>query len=132
MQAGVLDWDNPTDINNTLVPFFAPEPTPIDVKVILYGNVSDIYSLYNYDQEYLSSVYTSTDLKIYFKLDEYGNDFAKFISQLAQSRGLLPISIDAINRIIRECCRRAESQTEFLFNTDYLLNDIVDLKNLFT
>lgn len=122
LQAGVLDWDNPTDINNTLVPFFAPEPTPIDVKVILYGNVSDIYSLYNYDQEYLSSVYTSTDLKIYFKLDEYGNDFAKFISQLAQSRGLLPISIDAINRIIRECCRRAESQTEFLFNTDYLLN----------
>lgn len=111
---GTIDWENPTEIPGAVVPFFAPEPTPVNVRVILTGSLMDIADLYNYDPEASAAVYLRTDLNSYFKLsDQYAN-FKAYLHTLAHNRQLLPFEAEAIDRLVRFSCRNAESQNEFL------------------
>lgn len=116
LEQGVLDWDNPTEQPVVVVPFFAPEPTPINVKVILTGSLMEIAELYNYDPEASSSIYIRTDLNSYFKLADNAQKFASYLKGLAKNRQLLPFNDEAIQRLMRFSCRQAESQSEYLID----------------
>ncbi len=116
LKAGLLDWENPTENPTSLVPFFAPEPTPINVRIILVGSYLNIAELYNYDPEIQSAIYLRTDLTSYFNLQKYGKSFLQYLYTLANKLKLLPFSDESMLRLVRESCRYAESQTEFLIN----------------
>lgn len=122
LKSGLLDWDNPTESPSSLVPFFAPEPTPINVRIILTGSFLSIAELYNYDPEIQSAIYIRTDLNSYFNLNKYGKLFTQYLQKLAEKKNLLPFTNDSIKSLIRLSCRSAESQTEFLINEHKLVS----------
>lgn len=130
LSSGLLDWENPTESSSGLVPFFSPEPTPINVKVILVGNIGEIAELYNYDPECYSSFYIRSDLTSFFNLNEHAQKFYDYVKNLITTKKLIPFTDDAIKRLLRLSCRQAESQKEFTINEQSISNILREANGL--
>ena len=126
LKLGVLDWDNPNESPLSVVPFFSPEPTPINVRIILVGSYYSIAELYNFDPEVQSAVYLRTDLNSYFKLKDNQALFTKYLHNLAKRLNLINFSDEAILRLIRFSSRAAESQNEVLINEHKLSSLMIE------
>ncbi|MGN1392814.1 MAG: AAA family ATPase [Succinivibrionaceae bacterium] len=122
LDSGLLDWENPTESTISIVPFFSPEPTPINVKVILVGSVSEFAELYSYDPECTNSFYIKTDINAFFNIKNHAQQFYQFIDTTVKNKNLLPFDNDSKKRLLRVCCRRSESQKEFILSEQYILN----------
>ena len=86
-----------------------PEPIPIDVKVILIGERLFYYLLYHYDPEFKELFKVSADFEDEMPRDDASmTHFAQMIGTIAHNDGLLPLSRDAVGRVIEHASRKAE------------------------
>ncbi len=116
MQQGYLDWESPLDNQVSIVPFFSPEPTPINVRLIIIGPYYKIADLVYLDPSALDLIYLRTDFASTFKAEQYAQQFGLYIKNKAKKLDLLPLSPEAIGALYRFSCRMAESQIEFAIN----------------
>jgi len=90
-----------------------PEPIPIDLKVVLIGERLFYYLLYHYDPDFKELFKVSAD----FEEDIPRNDensllYAQMIGTIAQKSGLLPLSAQAVARVIEHSAREAQNATK--------------------
>ncbi len=86
-----------------------PEPIPINLKVILIGERIFYYLLHRHDPEFAELFKVSAD----FEDDMPRNDtstalYARMIGTVARNDALLPLSADAVARVIEHASRQAE------------------------
>jgi predicted ATP-dependent protease len=85
-----------------------PEPIPLDVKIVLIGERWLYYLLCRYDSEFGSLFKVAADLDDDLERnDQNVQQYARMIASQAQSSNLLPLSAEAIQRVIEERARRA-------------------------
>ncbi|WP_373070385.1 AAA family ATPase [Sulfurimonas sp.] len=83
-----------------------PEPIPIDVKVVIVGERMLYYLLYEYDPDFKELFKVSAD----FEEDVPRNDeniqlYAQMIGTISKQDKLLPLTPDAVARVIEESSR---------------------------
>lgn len=130
LESGLLDWENPVEITTNIVPFFNPEPTPINVKVIIAGSYFEIAELHNLDPLCDRSFYLRTDISSYFSIREHGKDYLSYIRSLVSYNGYLPVNDEAALRLLKFSCRQAESQKDFVLDENTLTNIICEASGL--
>ena len=59
---GVLDWENNYQENSNLVPFFEPEPTLINLNLVLVGDYIDISDFYALDIDAIENIELKSEL----------------------------------------------------------------------
>ena len=102
-----------------------PDPIPLDVKVVLFGDRSLDYMLSNLDP----------DLTRHFKVladfdDEFNRDhdnelmLARMIGGMAQQEGLKPLDRDAVARVIDHAARLADDQQRLTLRVE-LIRDLL-------
>ena len=113
-----------------VVPFFNPEPTPINVKVIIAGSYFEIAELHSIDPLCAKSFYLRTDISTFFSVKEHGKDYLSFIKSLSSYNGFLPVNDTAALRLLKFSCREAESQKDFVLDETTLTNVICEASGL--
>ncbi|HEY9120236.1 MAG TPA: ATP-binding protein, partial [Marinobacter sp.] len=88
-----------------------PEPIPLDVKIVLFGDRDTWMLLQVYDAEFAELFRVTAD----FENEMWRNDdsqllYAKFISSLVREKSLLHCSNKAVARVIEHSSRMAEHQ----------------------
>jgi lon-related putative ATP-dependent protease len=85
-----------------------PEPIPVDLKVILIGERLFYYLLYHYDPEFKELFKVSADFEDEMPRDEASMTlYAQMIGTIADNDGLLPLSPEAVGRVIEHASRHA-------------------------
>lgn len=130
LSAGTADWENPAEFSQSVVPFFNPEPTPVDVKVIVVGNYGDIADLYGVDPDCGDAFYLRTDVTAYFPVKERGRDYLAYLRGLSAHAGCLPLNREASLRLLRRACRLAETQTGFILDETGDANIIIEASGI--
>lgn len=86
-----------------------PEPIPLDVKVILIGERIFYYLLYHYDPEFKELFKVSADFEEDMpRTEENSRLYAQMIGTVARQSGLLPLSAEAVARVIEHGAREAQ------------------------
>ena len=86
-----------------------PEPIPLDLKVILIGERIFYYLLYHYDPDFKELFKVSADFEEEMaRTDENSLLYARMIGTIANKSGLLPLSADAVARVIEHSAREAQ------------------------
>jgi Lon-like ATP-dependent protease len=113
---GSLDWATDDDATPP-VPFFQPEATPLDLKLILVGDFVSIGDFNLLDSEFAEQVFLRTDL-----LDEVAvtpDSQLQLIGLLSHIRhrwDLVDFDAGAILELLRFACRLCEHQRLFSFD----------------
>jgi len=91
-----------------------PEPIPIDVKVVLTGERMFYYLLYQYDPDFqeLFKVNADFDNEIP-RNDENHQLYAQMIGTLAKRHDLLPLTPEAVARVIEHSSREVSHSLKF-------------------
>jgi len=102
-----------------------PQPIPIDVKIVIIGDVELYYLLYQYDQEFKELFKVKADFKSEMELSKESTyKIVQFISRECQENNFLPLNRQAVAKIIEYLSRRVDSQkkvtTKFTIITDLL------------
>lgn len=85
-----------------------PEPIPLDVKVVLLGERTLYYLLYQLDPDFGELFKVAADFEEEMERDEANNQiYARFISSLAHREELHPFARQAVARIIEYSARLA-------------------------
>lgn len=86
-----------------------PEPIPIDVKVVLFGEREHYYLLQQYDPEFdeLFEIAADFDDEVE-RNDDSTRELACVLAQIARERGLRPLEAAAVARVVEEASRLAE------------------------
>ena len=85
-----------------------PEPTPLNVKVVLLGDPLLYYLLKQYDPEFGVMFKVAADFSEDLPRNEESNTlYARLIASLLQRDQLKPLDRNAVARVIEECSRRA-------------------------
>lgn len=88
-----------------------PEPIPLNVKIILFGDRSTYLLLQHYDPEFKELFKVTADFESEMpRTVESQEHYAKFISSLVHDKGFLHCDKKAIGRIIEYSSRLAEDQ----------------------
>lgn len=83
-----------------------PEPIPLDVKVILFGERLFYYLLYEYDPEFSELFKVAADFEETMERSADNNLlYARLIGTLARKTGLLPLHRSAVARVIEHSAR---------------------------
>lgn len=109
---GVLDWENNYQENSNLVPFFEPEPTLINLNLVLVGDYIDISDFYALDIDAIENIELKSELVQTIdsnRLDE----FVGFLSYIRQSYELRDFTADAVSVICDYASRQCGTRTEF-------------------
>ena len=110
LATGYLDWSAPED-TPPQTPFFQPEATPLDIKLILVGDRISIADFNLLDNEFSEKTFLRTDLITEFPYDE--DSVAQFTGLLCHIRHhweLLDFDASAIKELMRFSCRLCEHQ----------------------
>lgn len=110
LATGYLDWSAPED-TPPQTPFFQPEATPLDIKLILVGDRISIAEFNLLDNEFSEKIFLRTDLITEFPYDE--DSVAQFTGLLCHIRHhweLLDFDASAIKELMRFSCRLCEHQ----------------------
>lgn len=90
-------------------PSLEPEPMPLRVKVVLFGERIDYYLLREYDPEFAALFKVAADFDDALPRDaDSTRQYARLIASLARQNGLRPLARDAVARIIEHSARLAE------------------------
>jgi lon-related putative ATP-dependent protease len=90
-----------------------PEPVPINLKVVLIGERLFYYLLYHYDPEFRELFKVSADFENDMPRDEGSIElYAKMIGTIATNDNLLPLSHEAVARVIEHASRHAEHRSK--------------------
>jgi lon-related putative ATP-dependent protease len=103
--------DLPQRIGYANVRSLAPEPIPLDVKVILIGDSAMYQLLYAYDPEFreLFKVKAEFDSTMQ-RTDGNVRNYAGFFATLAANENLKHLDASAMARLVEHSCRLAEDQ----------------------
>ena len=103
--------DLPQRFGYTTVRSLAPEPIPLDVKVILIGDSTMYQLLYAYDAEFkeLFKVKAEFDSTMERTLENVRN-YSSFFAALVANENLKHLDASAMARLIEHSCRLAEDQ----------------------
>lgn len=100
-----------------------PEPIPLDVKIILFGDRSTYMLLQNYDPEFEELFKVTADFENEMpRTQESQIQYAKFISSLVHEKGFLHCDKKAVSRIIEYSSRQAEHQRKLSLQASEISN----------
>lgn len=113
LEEGTLDWSGNYQDSPNIVPFFEPEPTAINLSVVLVGDYIDMVEFFNLDSDSIESI----DLKASLSetLDTEKTDFfVGYLETLRRKHGLLDFSRGAVERICRHAQRSCGTKAEYM------------------
>lgn len=100
-----------------------PEPIPLDVKIILFGDRSTYMLLQNYDPEFEELFKVTADFENEMpRTHDSQMQYAKFISSLVHEKGFLHCDKKAVSRIIEYSSRQAEHQKKLSLQASEISN----------
>jgi lon-related putative ATP-dependent protease len=100
-----------------------PEPIPLDVKIILFGDYHTYQLLTNYDPEFSELFRVTADFEDEMpRNDESEFQYARFISSFVHDNGLLHCDRKAIARIIEHSSRLAGDQNKLSLHSSNIAN----------
>ena len=101
-----------------------PEPIPLDVKVIVTGNPTTYYLLYNLDEDFRELFKVKADFAVQMDWeDKWLKEYAQFISMVCQEENLKHFSPSGVAKIVEESARMVGHQEKL--STKF--GEIVDL-----
>jgi len=91
-----------------------PEPIPLSVKIILVGERILYYLLHHYDPDFKELFKVSADFEDEMpRTDENSQLYARMIGTIAKHDALLPLSPDAVARVIEQSSREVSHVSKF-------------------
>jgi lon-related putative ATP-dependent protease len=100
-----------------------PEPIPLDVKIILFGDLETYLLLQNYDPEFEELFKVTADFENEMnRTPESQMLYAKFISSLVHEKGFLHCDKKAVARVIEFSSRQAENQNKLSLHASEISN----------
>ena len=91
-----------------------PEPIPIDVKVVLIGERIFYYLLYQYDPDFQELFKVNADFEDEIvRSDENHQLYAQMIGTIAKRDELLPLTPEAVARVIEQSSREVSHALKF-------------------
>ncbi|MFD2177473.1 Lon protease family protein [Veronia pacifica] len=100
-----------------------PEPIPLDVKIILFGDYQTYRTLQNYDPEFAELFRVNADFEDDMpRNDESELKYAQFISSICHQSDLRHCDKSAIARIIEHSSRRADDQFKLSLHSADIAN----------
>ncbi|MBV7316501.1 Lon protease family protein [Shewanella sp. NIFS-20-20] len=89
----------------------APEPIPLEVKIILFGDRQTYQLLQHYDPDFSELFRVTADFEHSMERTENSeSQYAKFIASIVQENQMLPCSLNAMERVVEFSSRRAGHQ----------------------
>lgn len=82
-----------------------PEPIPLNVKLILIGDRLIYYLLSIYDPEFQDLFKVAADFDETVAREDAASDYARMLATIARTEKLLPLSRDAVARVIEHSAR---------------------------
>lgn len=90
-----------------------PEPIPLDLKVVLIGERIFYYLLYHYDPEFKELFKVSADFEDDMERNaENSLLYARMMGTIAHKNNLLPLSRDAVARVIEYAARESQDASK--------------------
>ncbi|WP_038176714.1 Lon protease family protein [Vibrio pacinii] len=100
-----------------------PEPIPLDVKIILFGDYRTYQLLQHYDPEFSELFRVTADFEDEMKRDADSElQYARFISSVVNDNGMLHCDRKAIARIIEHSSRLAGDQKKISLHSANIAN----------
>ncbi|MEF1254904.1 MULTISPECIES: Lon protease family protein [unclassified Vibrio] len=100
-----------------------PEPIPLDVKIILFGDYRTYQLLQHYDPEFSELFRVTADFEDEMKRDADSElQYARFISSVVNDNGMLHCDRKAIARIIEHSSRLVGDQTKISLHSANIAN----------
>lgn len=100
-----------------------PEPIPLDVKIILFGDRETYLLLQHYDPEFIELFKVAADFENEMPRNKSSQlQYAKLISSLVHEKGLLHCDKKAVGRIIEYSSRLAEDQNKLSLHASDIAN----------
>ncbi len=109
---GVLDWESNYQEGNNLVPFFEPEPTLINLNLVLVGDYIDISDFYSLDIDAIENIELKSDL-IHTIDSSRIAEFVGFLRYIQDSYELMDFTADAVKILCDYSSRQCGTRTEF-------------------
>ncbi len=98
-----------------------PEPIPLDVKVILIGDLRTYLALYQLDEDFSALFKVKAQFATTMdRTEESIKAVAAFVSGQVQELGTPPFDKGAVARVVEEACRLAEDQERLATQFDSL------------
>ncbi len=99
----------------------APEPIPLDVKVVLLGEPRIYYLLYNLDPDFRDLFKVAADFETTIDRTTFTDtEYSRLIAALARKESLKPFGAAAVARVIDESARIAEDAGKLSVQLDVL------------
>ncbi|PWI33459.1 ATP-dependent protease [Vibrio albus] len=100
-----------------------PEPIPLDVKIILFGDYRTYQLLQHYDPEFKELFRVTADFEDEMERTEESElQYAQFISSIVHDNGMLHCDKKAIARIIEHSSRCAGDQKKLSLHSAHIAN----------
>lgn len=100
-----------------------PEPIPLSVKIILFGDYQTYQLLQHYDPEFSELFRVTADFEDEMcRTDESEAQYAKFISSIVNDNNMLHCDRKAIARIIEYSSRQADDQNKLSLHSADIAN----------
>lgn len=100
-----------------------PEPIPLDVKIILFGDYRTYQLLQHYDPEFAELFRVTADFEDEMpRTPEAELHYARFISSIVHDNGMLHCDKKAIARIIEHSSRSAGDRTKLSLHSAHIAN----------
>ncbi|MGF1725631.1 Lon protease family protein [Photobacterium nomapromontoriensis] len=100
-----------------------PEPIPLNVKLILFGDYQTYQLLQHYDPEFSELFRVTADFEDEMvRTDESEAQYAQFISSIVNDNGMLHCDRKAIGRIIEYSSRQADDQNKLSLHSADIAN----------
>ncbi len=100
-----------------------PEPIPLDVKIILFGDYRTYQLLQHYDPEFSELFRVTADFEDEMKrTPESEMHYARFISSIVHDNGMLHCDKKAIAKIIEHSSRNAGDQNKLSLHSAHIAN----------
>ncbi|RXJ71156.1 ATP-dependent protease [Veronia nyctiphanis] len=100
-----------------------PQPIPLDVKIILFGDYQTYRTLQNYDPEFAELFRVTADFEDDMERDDNSEQkYAQFIASICHHKNMRHCDKSAIARIIEHSSRRAEDQKKLSLHSGDIAN----------
>ncbi len=100
-----------------------PEPIPLDVKIVLFGDQETYQLLQHYDPEFSELFRVTADFEDTMERDDDAElNYARFIASIVHDNNMLHCDRKAMARIIEYSSRRAEDQNKLSLHSAEIAN----------
>ncbi len=113
LEIGSLDWENNNQDGSSIVPFFEPEPTDINLTVILVGDYLDIADFYTMDINAIENIELKASLTQSVDSEKL-EGFIGYLKDIMERFKLQDFSVNAIKRICRHAQRQCDTKNQFM------------------